>query len=626
MRTLKCTLLAAAAWLAAASLSAQKAPEGGRINVKDNMNFEGFESLDSSLAGRRVFMTGENHSYVDLNSRLELKMLRYFHQKAGVKNFIIELGPARAHYVNRFISNADSMSEQYLKASTSPKYMKLFRRLKKWNLTLPDSMRITVHGVDVERFNDLPLMRLSELLPDSAIPANLRAGVEAVHNAAGWLLQNGLSEYESAAGTPSAEMYTNRQPFYINPTIYEFLKFYDSLQPAFSNWLGGEKGARIREAVGWLKEYKQWKDYDNTTFQYVWREEHIYLHMEELLNRDSKSRYYGQFGRCHSAYNEQNGDCGWYGYHSVINKLRTRYFKNDTSVLAIGIFYSGYSDYGTTSGGDESEKIREEVRTLMRAGEDNSITLYNLSAPEAEMPYLKKKFSYIITSKEFAAEDTDSDTVTSDTTAWYAGDEYDEASVTSHYFYGINFTGLDLSPLEGHEGIPSFSMIDVLPQHTFGSITTVDRLYIGYVGTITGRQKFAETDTSEFYFGMGQFNLEMGAAVIQRPGFYLIANGHMFLGRQQLRVERTGVSFLNTSKNNDMAVTNGSWGAGVGLRTGVKIVGPFMVGAYGNWQYDLSPKDWYIKGTSEPYASGILKTSMTGLNVGITVSAKVILD
>lgn len=603
------------------ALSAQKAPEGSRINVNDNTDFDGFGMLKNSLPGRRVFMTGENHSYVDLNTRLELKMLRYFHAEADVRNFILELGPARAHFANRYINNEDTMCEKYLMATTSPRYMKLFKRLRKWNLSLPDSLRVHVHGVDVERFNDLPLMRLSELLPDTAIPANIRAGVEAVHNAAGWLLSNGLDEYRVAAENPISDI-TRKQPFYINPTIDQFIRFYDSLRPAFRSWLGAEDG-RVQEVTSWLKEYRRWKDFENTTFQYVWREENIYRNMVRLLDSEPEARFFGQFGRCHAAYTEQNGDCGWYAYHSVINKLKERYFRNDTSIMAIGVFYSNYADYGGYGDNDEEQAFREEVRSLMKATEQESVTLFDIRSSDAELPRLSRKFSFAITEKNFDAEDQD--TVAADTTIEPLQDIVRRPGQLLLY-YGLGATNIDRTAISQNGGIPGFEDAAYTNRHAFGMLAVQRGFYSGYHAELTGRRNFSSADTGNYYYGMGQFTFETGYPLVLRRRFHLLAGSTLFFGRQHLRYERAGIDFLQSPGQYIRSVTNPSWGLGLNVRASLKLIGPFQLSIYGGSQWDLSSQAWKMKGTGEGYATGRLSTSMTGMHAGAVLNVSIPLD
>lgn len=619
-------LLIVSIFASLSSLMAQTAPEGVEINVIDNEDFNGFEMLEKSLAGRRVFMTGENHSYTDFNARLEIKMLRYLNAKAGVKNFIIELGAARAQYLNRFINAEDTVAESMLKATTSPKYMKLFKRLRKWNLTLPQDQRIHVYGIDVERFNDLPLMHLSELLPKDKIPADIRSGVDAVHNAAGWLLKKGLEEYEGMLAVEKSGWGSSykRQPFYIGPTIKQFIRYYDSLRPSFQKWLGKDF-ERANEAVNWLKEYRQWLSYDNTSFQYVWREESMYHKMTNILDSLPKEKFFGQFGRCHTAYTEQQGDCGWYGYHSVINKLKSRYFANDTSVLTIGIFYDRFYETGSTLTGDK-EKLDDEIKSLVKKTKSNTTTLFNLTGDEAELPLLAKKFTYAIVSNDFESLDSDTtlcDSVTSDTTTIYDNEDRGFAV----YYFGINRTQINLVPLSEHLAVNGITALTASENkvYTLGTYFQYGKAYAGYGATFMGRTTILDSDTDKYQFGMGTFQLEFGYVPVSNRFIQTMIGPKVFYGRQALRYFKQSDNLFGSGDFERMAVNN-SLGVGLDFRLQLNITKWLQLGSIAGYQADLSKGLWRIKSSGSPYAEGALKSNMSGFSYGLNLLLKIPLD
>lgn len=606
--------------------SAQQAPEGLDINVTDNDDFVGFEILEKNLKGRRVFMTGENHSYTDFNARLELKMLRYFYAKAGVRNFIIELGGARAQYINRYINDADTMAEKMLMATTSPKYMKLFRRLRKWNLTLPSDRRISVYGVDVERFNDLPLMRLSELLPKESVPADIRVSVESIHNAAGWLLKKGLDDYKSMVAKEyrSWGWGSSRQPFYMNPSIKLFIKAYDSLRGTFKTWLGKDY-RQIDEAVNWLKEYRQWQDYDNTSFQYVWREETMYHKMTRLLDSLPAERFFGQFGRCHTAYTEQHGDCGWYGYHSVINKLKSRYFQNDTSVLTIGVFYERFYETGSSSTNDK-EKLEVEIKSLVKKTKSNSTTLFDLHAADAELPLLSKKFSYAIVSNDF--ESFDSDTSLTDTTVAINSKDKKlkngSSDIYLSYLFGRSWYIMSSNTISDHlegKGIRSPGG-EYKPMYHLEVLSTIRKGYYGYGTEFMGRTTLATSDSDKYQFGMGSFYLKTGFQTNQNKFYVLHGGTRLFYGRQALRYFRPSTNLFGSGDYERMAV-NHSYGLGLDARAQFNITKWFQIGGGFGWLFDLSPKNWYMKKYGEPYNHDWLTSDMTAVYYNLNFAFRI---
>ncbi|MBS3913662.1 MAG: hypothetical protein KG003_04135 [Bacteroidetes bacterium] len=499
-------------------ISAQVPGASTEIDIRNNDDFEGFDMIDASVKNARLIMTGENHMYVKFNSKMELKMLRYLNKKLGLRNFIIELGEARAHFLNRYILNPkDTAATNYLRATTSPRYMDLFNRLRSYNMSLPDSLKIHVYGIDVERFNDLPLMRLAELLPVENIPSAIRVGVESVKGAAAYMVKVGLDEYEKARDESSTYHYEGYQtaPFYINPTITEFIRYYDSLNPIFRSWLG-EKFDEVNQSVSWLKEYDQWNKYENTTFQYIWREENIYQHLAALMRKTNGERFYGQFGRCHVAYDEQNGECGWYGYHSVMNKMRTRYFHNYDSVLTIGLFYHGGIDNSRYySDKDEHKDIQEEIDVLQEKAEVKKITLFSLNDEVADMPLLSKKFSFAIVNRsiDLEFEDTIENEVISGNTTL-------KKSFTRHNYmgYGYTLTSTSLSPLGDFIASNGYSTsLGNLAFHNILYGYSGDKLDASMQFSFMPRIKLHGGDSGLVEYGSREFLINVGYQVLKRP-------------------------------------------------------------------------------------------------------------
>ena len=172
--------------------------------------------------------------------------------------------------------------------------------------------------------------------------------------------------------------------------------FVDSSK-AWKNWLGSDYDEYVK-VYRQLKEWQQWEALDNTAQQYTWREEHMYRNMVALLNNNPQDKFYGQFGRCHTSLVKQQQDCGWFEYNSMLTRLRTRYFRNDTSVLSIGIFYVKDKD----SDGDicaenlsNNSVINAEVKALYESI-DNNMILYDLKAGDSQLKELPKKFSFVL--------------------------------------------------------------------------------------------------------------------------------------------------------------------------------------------------------------------------------------
>lgn len=596
---------------------AQTVGSGTNLNILNNDDFEGFEILDSAISKARVIMTGENHTYVGFNNKMELKTLRYLNKKLGLRDFVIELGGARAHFLNRYINESDTMAEKYLKATTSPKYMDLFKRLRKYNLTLPDSLRIRVHGIDVERFNDLPLMRLAELLPDSGVPPTLYAAADAVEMASAYLLRTGLEDYETARDQSGWGNY-NEPVIHIGRSIVTFLEYYDSLNSDFRNWLGADF-EQIDGVVNWLREYKTWREYENTTYQYIWREEGIYRNLSTLVREQPSDRFYGEFGRCHVAYQEQNGDCGWYGYHSVINKMRTRFFKNDSAVLTIGLFYYGSSDNSYYTDKDENEDIQNEVDEMIDNTNRKTVTLFDLRDEDADMPYLSKKFSYAIVNNHFMTEDDDS-----------LESEIIDPSIAAktefksypYYSYGYTLTNINRDVLGNY--IASNGRVASIAPIGF------QQLAFGVSGVFSTEFRFGwmrpqtlhEDTAGALKYGITVSNYRLGYQFIRKPGFQVNVGGDMAFSREKITFINENKSFL-TPRVYERFLNN-SFSAGPSVQLNFSPGEWLYFGIQASYMNDFSKGQWYYKGSNQAYGpKGTVSAGATGLYYGGYIGIRV---
>ena len=157
------------ALMAVSSLMAQELPILP-MGVKFDFSSSNFNQTDAVqlLSNRaksaRVILTGENHFYSKFNSVAEYRFLRMMHENAGVRNFVIELSPTRAYYMERYFTMEDSVAKLYLMATSSKHYMNLFDSIAMWNRALPALEQIKVHGLDVERFYDMSVLWLYDIL------------------------------------------------------------------------------------------------------------------------------------------------------------------------------------------------------------------------------------------------------------------------------------------------------------------------------------------------------------------------------------------------------------------------------------------------------------------------------
>lgn len=337
--------------LSSAAVSAQRDSIGKLLDIGNNEDYEGFEILDSQLAVKRLFIAGETYSYAAINSKLEFKLLRYMNYKSGLRNFLVETSPARADLINQFINSDDSTVEVLLQSVSKVINMRLYKNLKRLNLRLPDSLKIRVYGVDVERSHSLPVVKMSQYLNREDIPDELRVSVEAVKGAAKYIITKGLQEYtrerDGIEGDYNDYFYSHSS-FSVRKSMEEFAKNYDSLSEKYKSWLGDDFVGFDR-AVGWLLEYKQFRNLSMTAMEYTWREELIFNRVNNLLEEMPEEKFFGQFGLCRAMFNKIPSGCGINQFSGLVYKLRNYRESLAKDVVAIGLLNSEELDKSSKS-------------------------------------------------------------------------------------------------------------------------------------------------------------------------------------------------------------------------------------------------------------------------------------
>ncbi|MFZ9631043.1 MAG: hypothetical protein ACO3AQ_03320, partial [Bacteroidia bacterium] len=159
----------------AGSLMAQEQPIlplGFDFDFKSNHfnDQEAVKLMAKRAKSARVILSGENHYYSKFNSLAEYRFLRMMHENAGVRNFVIELSPTRAYFMERYFTKEDSIAKMFLMATSSKHYMNLFDSIANWNRKLPASEQIKVQGLDVERFSDMSVLWLYDILKRRGTP------------------------------------------------------------------------------------------------------------------------------------------------------------------------------------------------------------------------------------------------------------------------------------------------------------------------------------------------------------------------------------------------------------------------------------------------------------------------
>ncbi len=492
------------------------APTGYHYDFDDSeISSAAVKLLANRAKKARLVLAGENHRYVKFNSRSEFRWMKLLYENAGYRNYVLELSPARAVFLERYICHGDTLAKKIIQATASARFMVLFDSLAVWQLSLPESERIKIYGLDVERFADMTVMWLNDVATRrtqmltgtklGAVPTSIEAGVRAINHLGSNFYYNGLRDYDESKRefeyeqvrsstdtvsfslgkkeTPAAleieqlddwrRLDFSRITFNEDPSVSELYRYIDSLQSDFKNWLG-PLWPEFSQAFARLREVYEWEGRDEQAQQYQWREEMMYRNMVTLLEKYPNSKFFGQFGRCHVGLSKQQQDCGWFEYNSILARLRNRYFKNDTSLMNIGIFYKeNQDDVDDISSSDllHNQKIQDEVNALYEFTEDNTM-VYNLDESNATInSELRKKFNFVvIVGKE--QEDND------DISESYEEESEDDKSVNMGVFMGYGY-GANMGSMIG-ETMQDYLTVTENLSLSNSNVNVYNSLFLGY--------------------------------------------------------------------------------------------------------------------------------------------------
>lgn len=636
-------------------------PAASVLNIKDpGMNQSAaVKQLSLRAQKARVILSGENHYYSNFNSLGEYKFLRMLHETAGVRNFLIELSPTRAMYMERYFNGGDSTAKKFLMATSSKQYMNLFDSIAAWNQSLADTEKIKVHGLDVERFYDMTTLRLGDVFEKHGLPPvalrpvvflakNLahRIVLDGEHNreedqivndtvlaiistpeitdrardslAVGSLVLNKSAKIEVGLSSLDPLFSEDFNDFFDNDgiesgckTLYRWLEKYANVADEKGEtsrlmriWLGQDY-FEFAFAFQQLKEWYRWEALDNTAQQYTWREEHMYLNLVRLLNADPKAKFFGQFGRCHTSLVKQQQDCGWFEYNSILTRLRTRYFHDDTSVMSIGIFYYDKSDDKDNICAENlsnNSAINREVEALF-ATIDKNILVYDLHNGDGQLIELSKKFSFVLV-HEFTQQDEDADL---------------DGSRVSNYRKG-DFDPLVVSLATSLVGLNSF-ITNGMVDHFASNDYNIHQPQVALFETFGFRMTRIHS-TIQFAWGQRQTNIfkaSNGEQINYRNNNFLIdvllhsgQNNRWVFGvgarawrnRQLITYIPPSLNFANPQADGSKTIMSNEWIPATYVYVERRLNEAVSLSFVAGYRKDISQGLWYYKNSHLPYYNG----------------------
>lgn len=433
-------------------------PKVLNLNELSDNKSPGYEAIYQRARKARVVFAGENHSQIEFNARTEYTLMRSLYENCGYRNFIIEMSPVRAYYMERYISYNDTHARDLLKSVASEKFLTLFDHLHAWMKNIPQNERIHVYGLDVERFYDMSFYRMNDVLKLQKTVPNKKIYLLAKQIIPQIVKQTynyGLSDYRTEYETNynSGILWGSD----VSTSDLNLVKVIDSITAnleLFKQWLTPTDFEIFKEGYLGALEFQKWTNTEESAHQFIWREEQMFKNFVKILSADTTQKFFGQFGRCHSALSKQFGDCGWYNYRSICNKVKSRYFNGDsTKIVSIAISYRDNEDNLAAVGLSDNYTISAELEQIKKSKSKWPL-LFDLSDSTGDYTELRKKFNFVLLNSDNVKELPSLDSSIWEIEAAAEPDIF-ESSIWRHAYrkdFNFNLCGIGY-------GVPSLSMM-----------------------------------------------------------------------------------------------------------------------------------------------------------------------
>lgn len=591
------------------------------LDIENNDDYTSFSMLDSSIMNKTVYFTGENHNFRLSNYKLQLKMLKYLYTKTGTRHLFLEFGVSRGWLVNNYVQTGDTNLYSILTKYSYDEYAQLYKGLMEFNKTLPEDKKIMVHGIDIERSYSTPIKAMSMLLPvNKKIPESIALNIETLKALSGKVDdEHNVSEEEEDENNPSTYYNYNDNRYNTENTLEIIVHDYDSLKSEYQNYLGDNAPLFDEIIFGLKAEFKRHTFQAVSSMQsFIFREQFMYNQMLELVKKYPGEKFYGQFGRCHTPFTEQDKWCDYYYFQSLATRLNNseeENFKN--KVMSVGIYYPESTTFEINAGQND------QLSNLFSKYEKKGLKLIKINPSDTLFKGVSDKYQFLIINYTgFTTNETNND---------HYNYSYDDG-----FSYGFLFPNLeahaglmwmDLSSLDltfTESGLPSFKS----PQKLMGGAFTIYEdwyLYGSASFQFIPKTTVRYNDTSELSFGAyfikGYFGIETTASeklnITPRLGIgYGRLNFTQKFDQSHSLPSSPNTIFVNSSTDK-INYFNPAFllDPGIDIRYNIRYVALGFVAGY---QLDLSEKQWF---SSE---SGVLgntpKTSLSGLYTFLTLS------
>lgn len=566
------------------------------IPINNNEKLAGFSSLDSQLAGKEIFLAGENHTYLESNSKLWVQTIRYLHENAGVRNVLMENGRSLAWLIDSYVQSGDADLFKVIEKYAFEEYAEGYKALMEFNQTLDSSEKIRVIGIDLERGTYGAMKVLSMLLPqDKVAPDSIDLHIESIEGMAMYQDRELFNEDEE-------EDYSDYYGFKYSAknTLVRVFENFENHEDLYRDYLG-DNFPLFKDILNGLEEAKYWNGLGKSKAvqDYIFREKYMYQRFLEEYGKH-EGGYYGQFGRCHvTKKRADKNSCQWYVFKSLANRIKESAGGNlKNKVMTFGIMYR--SDDVSR---DDWDDVDDHISDLFMHLDNKRLMLYDLNKDSILQKFFVEDFDHLFLNSYRPDEEHPYYTPGSD-------DGYESTGQVIKLVYSLGMQEIDLGSIGALHSMANqvhfedplilngvtFSISD----EDFQSMTT---------GTYIGRFTPIETVESDSFgtvstrLGGWVYNSTVTLDLLPQVKFLDVFLGGA-IGYTELNFK---ISRDNTSE--DLPVSSGflgernrsvykNPGVTASLVFGMDInLGRVTLGGDVGSCYDLSKKEWRLDGT-----------------------------
>lgn len=584
------------------------------LDISNNDAFSTFSMLDTAVMNKRVVFTGENHLHRKSNYQLEMKMFRYLHKTAGFRNFFMEFGHARAWLVNQYVQTGDTALYNVLNEYSYEEYAQLYKELREMNEKLPDSAKIHIYGIDIERNFSTPVKVLSLLLPKEEAPHEIRMSVESIKAMAVMIDKQQKNNYNRRSKSDDSDDLSglfSEVNYSVANSLYIIFDDLDSNRAVWKRYLGNnyddfaliEKGLRAEfERSNYINQ--------NVVQQYVYREMYMHDEMMTLLRNHPNEKFYGQFGRCHTSQEQEDNWCGYYYFKTLATRIGDEAdLKNQ--VLSIGIYYP----QGNFR--EQNVVVDDEVELLVPKADKNGLTLFSIANDSSVERSVYARFPFVIINQMNVEEDNLRFTGKSGSGS---GSKINYYYTRTYFEFNYSYLNNSFSSLNNSLSTSMGTDIKFISPLTWmgGSISVGDDfIFASFRFDGLSRQSVQPTDSLSLSLSGFSFRWRTGGDLILNQVVDWVIFGGSGFSQLNLIEKQTHGPLNNGGIFGNSTETISQWRnpafffeAGMDLRVNLKF---FFIGCNASYMLDLSNKKWRINGSPDnnsPY------TKLSGLYFG----------